>query len=122
MECQLREGYEIFLISSAHCTYQALRHAHRFLSNIQYIYMYCSRTDYNGNWTKYYRQIRGVYNHSDDLANALKRDLDQLKESRVITYDDCPVTSSSAIDQQVSSILMKNLFFFESFILLDIGH
>ena len=102
MEYQLRDGFEIFLVSSSHCGYEVFARAHRFLSNIRYIYIASTEVDPHGNWLRYHRQIRGVFNDDISLVLALKKDVDQLKEAGLFMQGDERKNSSSTTDAQVS--------------------
>ncbi|CAF2850325.1 unnamed protein product [Rotaria sp. Silwood2] len=77
IENQLREQNEIFLIASGALGYELFLTAYRLMAAIRYVYIYCSQLGLQGNWTKYYRQIRGVFNDSLTLGEKLKPDFEQ---------------------------------------------
>lgn len=104
MECQLHDGCEVFLVSSSHCGYEVFARAHRFLSNIRYVYISCAEIDSHGNWLRYHRQIRGVFNDDISLVLALRKDLDQVKETSLSIQGDERTDLSSTTAPQVSVI------------------
>ncbi|CAF3945015.1 unnamed protein product [Rotaria sordida] len=82
IENQLREQNEIFLIASGTLGYELFLTAYRLMAAIRYVYIYCSQLGLQGNWIKYYRQIRGVFNDSSTLGEKLKPDFEQIYQSQ----------------------------------------
>jgi len=82
IENQLREQNEIFLIASGALGYELFLTAHRLMAAIRYVYIYCSQVGLHGDWIKYYRQIRGVFNDSLKLGEKLKPDFEQVYQSQ----------------------------------------
>jgi hypothetical protein len=82
IENQLREQNEIFLVTSGTLGYELSLTAYRFMTAIRFIYIYCSRIDLQGNWIKYYSQIRGVFNDSVTLGEKMKQDFEQVYQAQ----------------------------------------
>lgn len=78
IEQELREQMEIFLVVSGGLGYELFATAHRFLTAIRFVYIYCARLGIHGDWIKYYPQIKGVFNDSLELKIKLEQNLQDL--------------------------------------------
>ncbi len=98
IEKQIRQQHYIFLIVSGTFGQELFLTTHCLMQQVFAKYVYCAHLGPHSKWTKEYSQIRGVYNDFVKLAQHIKRDYNQLKNSLEINSTN--TYNKSIIDQQ----------------------
>jgi hypothetical protein len=95
IEKQLREQRYIFLIVSGSFGNELFLSGLCLIKQILATYIYCAQLGPHLNWSRKYSQIRGVYNDSFKLAQQIKQDYNQFKNSFNIKETDWDITSNT---------------------------
>ena len=72
------------------------------MTAIRFVYIYCSQLDLQGNWIKYYSQIRGVFNDSLVLGEKMKEDFEQVYQAQFKENRQCQAELKITARRRVS--------------------
>ena len=81
IEKELRQNSHIFLIVSGYFGEELFLTVYSLMKQIHSIYVYCAQIETNFTWSKYYSEIKGIFNDFDQLQQKIERDYEQLQHS-----------------------------------------
>ena len=76
IENQMREEKQIFLVLSGSLGRQVFASGYGFMRTVSFVYIYCSQLGQHNDWIQNYADIRGAFNDSLILQQAIKKDLE----------------------------------------------
>ena len=119
IEYQLRGGNEVFLVTSGSRGYELFLVAHRLMSSVRFVYIFCSQLNLHGHWTQRYHQIRGIYNDSQNLANAIQHDLTDVRYAQIAVDENAERPVQPTVLKPVRAMFLLVLHLSEFFTRLE---